>query len=146
TDPAGVSVHVLGDCGGDYLPEQIEEFTHRASNAFLQHFRNAPASVALIGFEWATVQAPSLPHVVKRGETLLSRSSLERQRSDLSSEVSQRIDEIEQKGLREVGTLPLPAPATGEIAAGCVPECAGRIVYARERFRAEDFATGIDAG
>jgi glycosyltransferase involved in cell wall biosynthesis len=145
-DPAGVSVHVLGDCGGDYLPGQVEEFKHRASNAFLQHFRTAPASVALMGFEWATIPALSLLHGIKRVETILSLHSLERQRSDLSSPASKRIDELEQTGLREAGTVLLHDSATGEVATACVPDCAGRVVYTRERFRAEDFATGIDPG
>jgi glycosyltransferase involved in cell wall biosynthesis len=143
---AGVSVHEVGDCGGDYLPEQVEEFTGRACNAFLAEFPDSPAAVPLLGFEWPTAPALSLLHGIKRIDTTLSLHSLERQRSDLSSEASRRIDEIEQVGLREAKALLLHDPATGELAASCVPGCADRIVYARKRFPEDHFAGRLDPG
>jgi glycosyltransferase involved in cell wall biosynthesis len=143
-DTAGVVVHELGDCGGDYRPEQIQEFTSRASNAFLQQFRSALAAPTLMGFEWTTIPTLSLLHGIKRIDTILSLHSLERQRSDMSSEASKRIDEIEQTGLREAKWLLFHDRATGERAASCVAGCTDRAVYACERFLAEQFSTPLD--
>ncbi len=145
-DARGVFVHVLGDCGGDYLPAQVQEFTHRASNAFLQYFQVAPRSVTLMGFEWATIPTLSLLHGIKQVDTILSLHSLERQRSDLADEASKRIDEIEQTGLREATALLLHDSATGELAESCVPGCGARVVHARKRFPVEQFAAVIDPG
>ena len=72
--------------------------------------------------------------------------SLERQRSDLSGEISRRIEEIELSGLREVKAILVHDPATAEVAKYWVPECADRIRYARPIFPFQQFNSQLDPG
>src|SRR5262249_4082523 len=77
---------------------------------------------------------------------ILSLHSLERQRSDLSSDLARRIADIEMTRLREAGTLWIHDPATAEIARFWVPECFERIVNARSPFPVQHFSQPLDAG
>jgi glycosyltransferase involved in cell wall biosynthesis len=142
----GVVVHVLGDAVAGDLLEQVQEFTHRACNAFLKQFQATPARVTLMGFEWSSVQALSILRGIKNLDMLLSLHSQERQRSDVSSEVSKRIEEIEVSGLREAKTILLHEPATAAVAKACVPECAERLTSLRQMFAVEPFNTKLDPG
>jgi glycosyltransferase involved in cell wall biosynthesis len=141
----GVMVHVL-EGGGDYLPEQIDEFTLRAGSAFVEQFPAGTGPVAALGFEWAAAPALSLVRGERGIDTLLSLHSLERQRSDLTGETARRIDEIERAGLREAQAVLVHGDAAGKAAAACAPECAGRIAHARQPFPVEDFTGVTDAG
>jgi glycosyltransferase involved in cell wall biosynthesis len=145
-DATGIAEHVLGGLDGDDLLAQVQEFTHHACNAFLQHFPNGAADISLMGFEWSSVQALSILRGIKNLEIIWSLHSLERQRSDVSSEVAKRIEEIELSGLREAKTILVHEPATAEVAKECVPECGARITCLRQRFPAEFFATPLDPG
>jgi glycosyltransferase involved in cell wall biosynthesis len=144
-DAPGVSMHVLGESDGELL-DQVQEFTRRACNAFLQAFPNGSDSLTLLGLEWSAVDALSLLHGIKNVPALLSLHSLERQRSDLSSDLSRRIEEAELEGLRQAKTVLLHDAATAELARSCVPECAERVVLARQPFPLEQFNRKIDPG
>jgi glycosyltransferase involved in cell wall biosynthesis len=142
----GVTVHALGELTEGELLAQVQEFTRRACNAFLQQFQDAPAHVTVLGFEWSSVQALSILRGIKNLDMLVSFHSLERQRSDLSSEISQRIEEIELSGLREAKVVLVHEPGTAAVAKACAPECADRIVPVCEMFPAEQFNAKLDPG
>lgn len=141
----GAFIHVLGESTGDLL-EQVQEFNHRACNAFLRHFPNGSGPVSLLGFEWSSVPVLSLLHGIKGHDAVLSLSSLERQRSDLTSDLSRRIEEIERTGLREAKAVLVPDGGTAAVASLWEPSCADRVVAARHLFPAEGFRSGVDAG
>jgi glycosyltransferase involved in cell wall biosynthesis len=145
-DAAGLSIHVVGECPGDDLHAQVQEFTNRACNAFLQHFEGRFARIILLGCEWSALPALSLLHGIKQLDILWSLNSLERQRSDVSSDLSKQIEEIELRGLREAKSILVHDPATAEIAKYWVPECADRLVTARQPFPVASFDSNFDAG
>jgi glycosyltransferase involved in cell wall biosynthesis len=142
---AGVTVHVLGELPEGELLDQVQEFTRRACNAFLREFPNGQP-VTVMGFEWSSVQALSILRGIKNLDMLLSLHSLERQRSDLTSEISQKIEEIELSGLREAKVVLVHEAGTAAIATSCVPECADRILPFLEMFPVEPFSARLDPG
>lgn len=142
----GATVHAVGDCPEGDLADSAQEFTRRACNAFLQHFADGSGHVTLLGYEWSSVPALSILHGVKNLGCVLSLDSLERQRSDMSSELSRRIAAIELAGLREARSVLVQSPAAGEVAKYWVPECADRLVPARQPFPVDQFNTGVDPG
>jgi len=142
----GASVHVLGEAEDGSLLDRVQEFTHRACNAFLRKFQGATAPITLMGCEWSAVQAMSILRGIKDLNTILSLHSLERQRSDMSGDLSQRIEAIELSGLREARTLLVHEPATAEVARYWVPECADRTVCVRSIFPSERFNRQLDPG
>ncbi len=144
--PAGVIVHAVGEAGDGDLVAQVQEFTHRACNAFLQQFPNGSAPVTVMGHEWSTVPALSMLRSLKGLDTILALHSLERQRSDLTGALSRRIEEIETSGLREAKAVLVHNPATAEVAKYWVPECAGRIGCLRQPFPTEKFQKALDPG
>jgi glycosyltransferase involved in cell wall biosynthesis len=85
-------------------------------------------------------------HGIRQAPTILSLHSLERQRSDLSSELSRQIEGIELRGLREARRVLVHQAGTAEVVKFWVPECADRVVCAREMFPAENFRKPIDPG
>src|SRR5262249_5304308 len=109
-----VTTYVLGEGDTGDLIDQVQEFNRRAANAFLKQFPTSATPAALLGCEWSAAPALSLLRGIKQVPTLLSVHSLERQRNDLSSAISKRIDEIELTGLREARTVLLHAQATAE--------------------------------
>jgi glycogen(starch) synthase len=143
---AGVRVHGVAGSAGAGLLAQVNEFTSQATNAFLRQFPHGVGDVTLMGYEWSSAPALSLLRGISNARTVLSLHSLERQRSDMSSELSRSIEEIEQTGLREAGALWLHDSATAEIAKYWVPECGGRIVPARAPFPAHHFSGVTDPG
>jgi glycogen synthase len=142
----GVTVHELGEPDDGDLFERVQEFTHRACNAFLTHFQAATAHVSLMGFEWSSVQALSILRGIKNLDIVLSLHSLECQRGDLSSDVSKKIEDIELTGLREAKTILVHEPATADAARRCAPECGDRITRVREMFPVAQFADQLDPG
>lgn len=142
---AGVTVHAVGDCEEADLTEQAREFTHRVANAFLHAFPNG-APVTLMGFEWPTIPALSLLHGIKEAPALLSLHSLERQRSDMTSDLSREIESLERAGLREARTVLLHDDAAAEGARDLVPEAGDRLVLARQPFPVQQFESKLDAG
>ena len=115
-------VHAVGECEGDDLLEQVQEFTRRACNAFLHEFPNGTPRHA---HGLRVVHHPRPVAAARHQEdagTLLSLHSLERQRSDMTSEISQEIEEIELSGLREARSVLVHDPATAAAVRSCVPE------------------------
>jgi glycosyltransferase involved in cell wall biosynthesis len=142
----GVSLHVLGEGEEGDLAGQVQEFTHRACNAFLRRFQGAAVPVTLLGCEWSAAQAMSLIRGITDVNTILSLQSLERQRSDMSSDLSRSIEAIELAGLREARTILVHDAGTAEVARHWVPECADRTACLRTPFPVERFSRGIDPG
>jgi glycosyltransferase involved in cell wall biosynthesis len=142
----GIYVHALGDCPGDTLIDCVHEFTRRACNAFQRQFPAGTDNVTVLGHEWTTIPALSLLHASRNLPTMLALDSLERQRSGLSSDLSRKIDDIEQAGLRELRTILTHPGPVGEKAKELVPECQSRLVPLRWVFPAEEFAAKIDPG
>jgi glycosyltransferase involved in cell wall biosynthesis len=140
-----VHVHVLGGVSEGDLLGRVQDFTHRACNAFLRQFVNG-SLVTLMGFEWSAAEALSILHGIAQAPAILSVHSLERQRSDMTSEVSRQIEAIEHRGLREARTVLVHDGATAETAKYWVPECASRIVPARQMFPVKDFRGVLDPG
>jgi glycosyltransferase involved in cell wall biosynthesis len=146
-EPASAAaVHAVGECPGADLPGQVEEFTRRACDAFAEQFPATSAPITLLGCEWSSVPALTRLRGLRQLDTLLAVHSLERQRSDLSSAVSKRIEEIELTGLRDAKAVLFHEPATAEVARYWVPECADRIVCLRQPFALERFCGNVDPG
>lgn len=136
----------LGDCPANDLPASVQEFARRACNAFLQRFPAGCPGVTLLGYEWSTAPALSILRGLKNVRSILSLHSLERQRSDMTSDLSKRIEAIELAGVREASGLLVHEPPAAEVAKYWVPECADKIVSARPRFPVHQFETPLDPG
>lgn len=145
-DLPNVYDHPVGTCEADTLPGEVQEFTRRASNAFLRNFQACSAKVTLMGHEWSAIPAMSLLHGIKNTTAILSLHSLERQRSDLSSDVSKWIEETELDGLREARAILTHDEGTAELVKHCLPECAERIIDACPHIPMEHFEFTTDPG
>jgi glycogen synthase len=143
---AGVYVHAVGTESGMDLLAEVDEFTRRANNAFRAQFPHGADSVPVLGCEWSAAPILALRRGLGNARTILSLHSLERQRSDMTSELSWRIEEIERAALRETAALWLHDAATADLARVVVPECAGRITPASVPFPAEEFTGVADPG
>jgi glycosyltransferase involved in cell wall biosynthesis len=139
-------LHPIGDCEGSDLFARVQEFTSRAANAFMHEFPGGSPHVTLIGYEWSGAGPLSLLRGLKNNRAIFSLGSLERQRSDMTAEISKRIDELEQRTLRESQMVLTQEPATAEVAKFWVPECAGRLVAARQPFPVGHFDSKLDPG
>jgi glycosyltransferase involved in cell wall biosynthesis len=138
--------HPVGDCpGADYFA-QVEEFTRRAANAFLSLYPGGSPQVTLIGYEWSGAGPLGLLRGIKNNRTIFSVASLERQRSDMTSPVSKRIDELERTILREAQVVLSQQPAASDTARFWAPECASRLVAARHPFPVASFESKLDPG
>ncbi len=145
-DSEGIGSHALGECAGNDLIAGVHEFAGRACTAFLKLFPLGSASVTLFGCEWSTIPALSLVRGLKKLETILSLHSLERQRSDVTSELSHEIDEIERTGIREAKAILVHNLATAEAVKSTVPDAADRIATIREMFPTHRFDSKLDPG
>jgi glycosyltransferase involved in cell wall biosynthesis len=143
---AGFHTHPVGWCEDGGVLEQVQDFARRACNVFLQQFTGDTTDVTLLGFEWSTIPALSLLRGIKNLDTILSLHSLERQRSDMTSDINIKVEEIEMTGLREARALLIHDQATAEIAKYWVPECDGRIINARQMFPSHHFESNLDPG
>jgi glycosyltransferase involved in cell wall biosynthesis len=143
---SGVSMHVLGEGEDGDLLDRVQEFTHRACNAFLREFQGATAPVTLMGCEWSAAQTLSILRGIKNLNTVLALNSLERQRSDMTSELSKKIEEIELTGLREARHVLTLEPATAEVVKYWVPACVDRTVCLRPVFPTHRFQRQLDPG
>jgi glycosyltransferase involved in cell wall biosynthesis len=145
-DAPGAAIHVVGEGDEEGLLDRVQGFTHRACNAFLKQFPGGGAPVTLLGCEWSAAPALSLLRGVRNLPTILSLHSVERQRSDLTSDEGQRIEEIELSGLREARVVLVHDTGTAEVVRQVLPECADRTVCARERFPVHQFRRDLDPG
>jgi glycosyltransferase involved in cell wall biosynthesis len=143
-DAPGAVIRVLGDGNEGGLLERVQQFTHRAVTAFLRQYQASPAPVTLMGCEWTAVPALSLLRGIKNLGTILSLHSLERQRSDLSSDLSRQIEEIEQNGLRIARMVLTHHEATPGLIHEWAPDFASRVVPARPQFALDDFSGAFD--
>jgi glycosyltransferase involved in cell wall biosynthesis len=142
----GVTVHAVGECPGDDLVAQVQEFGRRACNAFLQEFPAGSENVTSLGCEWSSVPALSVLQGIRNTVAILSLHSLERQRCDMTSAISKQIEEVELSGLRQAKTILVHEPATAEVAKYWVPECADHMVAARQPFPIDQFEIALDPG
>jgi glycosyltransferase involved in cell wall biosynthesis len=141
-----VCVHPVGACDEGTLIGQVQEFAHRACNQFLKLFTSGASHVTLMGYEWSAMPALSILHGIKNLSALLYLHSLERQRSDMSSDLNREIEEIELTGLREARSIIVQDAATAEVAKYWVPECGERITNSRPMFPAHLFTKQLDPG
>ncbi len=146
TDIPGLINHPVGDTEGDDLLARVQEFTSRAANAFLHQFPGGSPHVTLMGYEWSGAGPLGLLRGLKNNRTIFSIRSLERQRSDMTSEISKRINEMECTTLREAQVILTQEPAAAEVARFWVPECAARLLAARQPFPVAHFSNKIDPG
>lgn len=142
----GLTMHRLGDCAGPGLIEQVEDFGRRAAQAFTARFPGGSGPVSLLGFEWSSIPALGRIQETRGVDILLSLHSLERQRSDMTSELSQRIHAIELEGLARARFVLVQQPATADLARSHVPMCGDRLVHAQQAFPAHQFETPLDPG
>jgi hypothetical protein len=134
-EESGVRAHAVGTCdSADDLVGAVDEFTRRACNAFLRQFPADVEEVTLLGYEWSAVPALSLLHGLRNFPAVVSFHSLECERSDMTSEISNRIAAIELTGLREANAIVCHRPSTAALARNLLPECAPRIVEPRQFF------------
>jgi glycosyltransferase involved in cell wall biosynthesis len=145
-EKVGVSTHPLGDCDGDDVIRRVHEFGSRACNAFLKVFHGVSAPITLMSHEWSSIPAMSLLAGIKNIPFILSLHSLERQRSDMSSELSRSIEQLELSGLREARDLLVHEQATANVIRSLLPECSARITAAAGVFPAHDFEGVLDPG
>ncbi|HTU19824.1 MAG TPA: glycosyltransferase family 4 protein [Gemmataceae bacterium] len=143
---SGLHHHAVGDVEGDDFFARVQEFTSRAANAFLHQFPGGSPHVTLMGYEWSGAGPLGLLRGLKNNRAVFSISSLERQRSDMTSEISKRIDELESTTLRESQVILTQEPAAAEVARFWVPECAARLTAARQPFPVASFNNKIDPG
>ncbi len=154
-DEPGVKVHVVGAGDGQTTADtavahldvvsRAHEFTKRAANAFMQEFSsNQP--VRVIGYEWSSAPVLSLLRGLRNLQGVLSLHSLERQRTDLSSDIAQKITEIEREGIENARALLLHDPGTAEVLRHWIPESVDRVVHGRSLFDAANFDGEIDPG
>jgi glycogen synthase len=141
----GATIHVLGECRELDLVAQVQEFGRRAGNAFLRLFRSPAAPVTLMGLDWSAIPPLTLLHGIKNLDVLLCLNSLERQRSDMTSEISKQIEEIELSGLRSARGILAWDPATAECARHVWSGCGERILDMPALFAAEEFNGAIDS-
>jgi glycogen(starch) synthase len=138
--------HAVGDVEGGNLFEQVQQFTSRAVNAFLHRFPDGSPHVTLMGYEWSGAGPLGLLRGLKNKRTIFSISSMERQRSDMASEISRRINELECETLRESQVILVQEPAAAASARFWVPECAARLTAARQPFPVACFNSKVDPG
>jgi len=142
----GATIHVLGECRALDLIAQVQEFGRRAANAFLKVFRGTTTPITLMGCDWSAVPPLTLLHSIKNLDVLLCVHSLERQRSDMSAELSKQIEEIEFSGLRAACGILAWELATAECARTVCPSVSDRILDVPALFPTDDFCACIDPG
>jgi glycosyltransferase involved in cell wall biosynthesis len=144
-DEPGVEVHIVEAPDAPDLVGQAQQFARSAANAFMQQVP-AGEPVAVIGYEWTSAPVLSLLKGLRNLPAVLSLHSLERQRSDLSSDVSRQIVGIEYEGIQAASTLLLHDPGTAEVVRQWVPGCTDRVVHAYPMFPLDRFDSTLDAG
>jgi glycosyltransferase involved in cell wall biosynthesis len=142
----GLTIHRLGETTGAGLVEQVEEYSQRATQAFLARFPASAGPITLLGFEWSSIPALRQIQEARQSDVLLSLHSLERQRSDLASDLSQRIHAMELDGLARARQVLIHQSTTGDVARAHVPACAARLVHACEPFPSQHFEAPVDPG
>ncbi|MFH0939762.1 MAG: glycosyltransferase family 4 protein [Planctomycetota bacterium] len=140
-----VQVHETGDYQAENLVASVQEFSNRVQISFARHFSSG-VSVTLLGQEWTTIPAVLALGAKYNCNTIISMHSMECQRSDMSSELSQKIKSLELQGLAQANTVLFQQTATAEMARKMAPDCARRFVLARQSFPIQDFISALDPG
>ncbi len=142
----GVTVHAVGPTESKDLLESVDDFTLLCAEAFGKKFPTNASAPALVGLEWSTISILQMLRERTDREALLSLTSLERQRSDMSSELSKQIEETELRGLRENWTILAQDPAVSEAIRLRLPDSPVRIVPAVKPFPTHRFQGVTDPG
>jgi glycosyltransferase involved in cell wall biosynthesis len=142
---SGVRVHALGSCDEGDMVAQAQEFTRRAGNAFMQQMP-VGRDVDLIAYEWSAAGVLGLLRGLRNLQGVLSLHSVERQRSDGTSEVARKIVDIEREGIEAARTVLVHEPATLESIRSWLPGSSDRLVQAPALFPLEAFETELDPG
>lgn len=140
-----VKVQAVGTIDDEDCVVQVKEYVKRASNAFLQAIP-ADKEASVLAYEWSAAGVLPLLRGLRNQRGVLSLHSLERQRSDLSSDLSKQINEIEREALDAADRILVHDAATGEHIRLWLPPCAERLVIARERFPVEQYEGDLDPG
>ena len=145
--PCGEKVHSheLGDCPGETLVASAQEFASRVQAAFARVLGTGAVDAVALGLEWTSIPALLAVRSQCVG-SVLSLHSLERQRSDMRSELSQKIHAIEMQGLREADCLLAQQLETVEVVRKWAPESFKRVVTARHAFPVDQFRCTLDQG
>lgn len=142
----GIQEHVIGECPGNDLLESIALFTHRIKEDFIKTFGSSGSKLTLLAHEWTGVPAMIAAAKLTGAPAVLSLHSLECQRSDLSSELSRKIQESELQGLECAQTVLIHDGRTAAAAERLAPQCRGRIRHVPQSFPIENFSGNLDAG
>ena len=124
-----VTVHAVGECNGAGLLEQVQEFTHRATNAFLHAFPTGGPPVTLMGFEWSADPGAvaAARHPGAAGSRVVSFPGGPAQRPEQRDRHANRGDRA--AGLARVAHRLVPRPGHGrDRPVLSVPEVADRVV------------------
>ena len=125
--------------------QSAEDFTARARRGLHRAFASGAEEVTALCHEWTCIGV--LTELQARGvRTILSLHSLENMRSDLSSEISRSIQEVERLGLEAAASVLVHEPATADAARKLLPACAERLVHLRRPFPAAEFDSQLDPG
>jgi glycosyltransferase involved in cell wall biosynthesis len=141
----GIQEHVLGDADETDLIGAVRAFTLTASTAF-QAYIPPDENVVLLGCEWSAIPSLQILGALRHLPALLVLHSLERQRSDMSSMLSQQISAIEAEGIVQAKTVFARGAATVEFARRVAPDFAQKITALVDVFDAAPFRKALDAG
>lgn len=146
-DEPGLTVHTIGAVADEDNPlGAVEDFTSRTANAFGKLFPTGKAPDALLGCDWSTIPVLQMLREHTQRDMYLLLGSLEQQRSDVSSDASQRIAAIESAGLHDTKGILVYDQAAGEKARLSQPECSTRLHAAPQPFPVERFESIKDPG
>jgi glycosyltransferase involved in cell wall biosynthesis len=141
-----VTHHVIDDSREEELLDQVQDFARQAGNEFLRLFPVSSIPITLLGCEWSSVPVLTLLQGIRNLNVFWSVHSLERQRSDMTSDLSNSIEEIELAGLRAAKAIIVHDPATVPVCKSLQPECAHRIINDGQVFPVAHFQTDVDPG
>jgi len=140
-----VTIHVLGKDPESGLLQGAEDFTARARAAFTEALAAEAEEVTALCHEWTCIGV--LTELQSQGvRAILSLHSLECQRSDMSSEMSRSIQEVERLGLEAATSILVHAQATADAVHRLLPACFERTVQLRRPFPAAEFDSRLDPG
>lgn len=138
----------VGDCsdGTGDLIAKVHEFGKRACHWLLKEVADGCSDLTLLGYEWSSIPAMSILRGMKHYPSILSLSSMERQRSDMTQELNWNIEKIEMDGLREAHQVILQCPNLADVVSALLPDCLDKMVPACRPFPRENFQPDIDPG
>jgi glycosyltransferase involved in cell wall biosynthesis len=142
---ANVQVHTIGTSSEGDAVAQAKDFVSKAGNAFLQAIP-AGQEVSVLAYEWSAAGLLPLLRGLRNQQGVLSLHSLERQRSDMSGEMSKKINDIECEALNAAQRVLVHDAGTEEQVRLWLPPCAEKTTVAREPFPVHRFNSELDPG